>query len=114
MPRWRAADRIGSRNVIGGSIATVAVSCLLLAGATSSLVLLVLGVIVLDIGVQAGLGFLAYVNVVQRIDAFAALLFYFGQFFFVVLAPGFSGVRSHLPLDGGPSASPWLRCRTRR
>jgi tellurite resistance protein len=32
-------------------------------------------------------GFLAYVNVVQRIDAFAALLFYFGLFFFVVLAP---------------------------
>jgi hypothetical protein len=32
-------------------------------------------------------GFLAFVNVVQRIDAFAALLFYFGLFFFVVLAP---------------------------
>jgi tellurite resistance protein len=31
-------------------------------------------------------GFLVYVNVVQRIDAFAALLFYFGLFFFVVLA----------------------------
>jgi tellurite resistance protein len=31
-------------------------------------------------------GFLAYVNVMQRIDTFAALLFYFGLFFFVVLA----------------------------
>lgn len=31
-------------------------------------------------------GFLAYVNVVQRVDAFAALLFYFGLFFFIVLA----------------------------
>lgn len=31
-------------------------------------------------------GFLAYVNVVQRIDAFAALLFYVGLFFFAILA----------------------------
>ncbi len=31
-------------------------------------------------------GFLAYVNVVQRVDAFAALLFYVGLFFFIVLA----------------------------
>jgi tellurite resistance protein len=31
-------------------------------------------------------GFLAYVNVVQRVDAFAALLFYFGLFLFVILA----------------------------
>lgn len=31
-------------------------------------------------------GFLAYVNVVQRVDAFAALLFYFGLFFFAILA----------------------------
>lgn len=51
----RAADRIGSRHVIGASIVIVAVSYLLLAGAAASLVLLVLGVIVLDIGVQAGL-----------------------------------------------------------
>jgi predicted MFS family arabinose efflux permease len=51
----RATDRIGSRNVIGASILIVTLSYLLLAGAESSLVLLVLGVIVLDIGVQAGL-----------------------------------------------------------
>jgi tellurite resistance protein len=31
-------------------------------------------------------GFLAYVNVVQRVDAFAALLFYSGLFFFAILA----------------------------
>lgn len=31
-------------------------------------------------------GFLAYVNVMQRVDTFAALLFYFGLFFFVILA----------------------------
>lgn len=51
----RATDRIGSRNVIGASIAIVALSYLLLAGAASSLILLVVGVVVLDIGVQAGL-----------------------------------------------------------
>jgi tellurite resistance protein len=31
-------------------------------------------------------GFLAYVNVVQRVDTFAALLFYSGLFFFIILA----------------------------
>jgi tellurite resistance protein len=31
-------------------------------------------------------GFLAYVNLAQRIDAFAALIFYFGLFLFLVLA----------------------------
>jgi tellurite resistance protein len=31
-------------------------------------------------------GFLAYVNVMQRVDTFAALLFYFGLFFFIILA----------------------------
>jgi len=51
----RATDRHGARKVIGGSIAIVTLSYLLLAGAETSLVLLVLGVIVLDIGVQAGL-----------------------------------------------------------
>lgn len=51
----RAADRLGSRTVIGASIGIVTLSYLLLAGAESSLVLLVIGVIVLDIGVQAGL-----------------------------------------------------------
>jgi MFS family permease len=48
-------DRIGSRNVIGVAIAIVGVSYLLLAGAEYSLALLVIGVVVLDIGVQAGL-----------------------------------------------------------
>jgi predicted MFS family arabinose efflux permease len=51
----RATDRFGARSVIGASIAIVTLSYLLLAGAESSLVLLVLGVIVLDIGVQGGL-----------------------------------------------------------
>lgn len=51
----RATDRLGSRTVIGLSIAIVTLSYLLLAGAASSLVLLVMGVIVLDIGVQAAL-----------------------------------------------------------
>ncbi|OEZ82678.1 putative transporter [Janthinobacterium sp. HH104] len=51
----RATDRLGSRTVIGLSIAIVTLSYLLLAGAASSLALLVIGVIVLDIGVQAAL-----------------------------------------------------------
>jgi len=32
-------------------------------------------------------GFLAYVNVMHSVDTFAALLFYFGLFFFIILAP---------------------------
>jgi predicted MFS family arabinose efflux permease len=51
----RATDRLGFRNVIGASIGIVTLSYLLLAGAESSLTLLVIGVIVLDIGVQSGL-----------------------------------------------------------
>ncbi|MBN3769231.1 MFS transporter [Burkholderia sp. Se-20378] len=51
----RASDRIGTRRVIGLGIAIVTVSYLILAGAGSSLALLVIGVVVLDIGVQAGL-----------------------------------------------------------
>ncbi len=51
----RAADRLGARTVIGLSIGIVTLSYLLLAGAASSLLLLVIGVIVLDIGVQAAL-----------------------------------------------------------
>jgi tellurite resistance protein len=31
-------------------------------------------------------GFLAYVNVVRRVDTFAGLLFYFGLFLFIILA----------------------------
>jgi predicted MFS family arabinose efflux permease len=51
----RASDRLGSRKVIGASIGIVTLAFLLLAGAESSIILLVLGVIVLDIGVQSGL-----------------------------------------------------------
>jgi predicted MFS family arabinose efflux permease len=51
----RATDRLGSRSVIGASIGIVTLAYLLLAGAQTSLALLVLGVIVLDIGVQSGL-----------------------------------------------------------
>jgi len=50
-----ATDRMGSRNVIAASIGIVTLSYLLLAGAEFSMTLLVIGVIVLDIGVQAGL-----------------------------------------------------------
>jgi predicted MFS family arabinose efflux permease len=51
----RASDRMGARAVIGASIGIVTLSFLLLAGANTSLIFLVIGVIVLDIGVQAGL-----------------------------------------------------------
>ncbi|VWL87349.1 MFS transporter [Burkholderia lata] len=61
----RASDRIGTRRVIGLGIAIVTVSYLILAGAGSSLALLVIGVVVLDIGVQAGL-------VANQTRAFAA------------------------------------------
>ncbi|WP_077049069.1 MFS transporter [Pseudomonas sp. KK4] len=51
----RATDRLGSRSVIGASIGIVTLAYLLLAGAQTSMALLVLGVVVLDIGVQSGL-----------------------------------------------------------
>ena len=51
----RAADKVGCRKVIGASVGIVTLAFLLLAGAQTSLILLVIGVIVLDIGVQAGL-----------------------------------------------------------
>jgi len=51
----RAADKKGSRSVIAASIGIVTLSYFLLAGAESSMSLLVIGVIVLDIGVQSGL-----------------------------------------------------------
>jgi predicted MFS family arabinose efflux permease len=51
----RATDRLGSRTVIGASIGIVTLAFLLLAGAETSIIFLVIGVIVLDIGVQSGL-----------------------------------------------------------
>ena len=51
----RFTDKLGPRSVVGVSIGIVMLGYLLLAGAESSLILLVVGVIVLDIGVQAGL-----------------------------------------------------------
>ena len=51
----RASDRLGSRTVIGASIGIVTLAYLMLSHAESSLAWLVIGVIVLDIGVQAGL-----------------------------------------------------------
>lgn len=51
----RASDRFGTRTVIGVSIGIVTLAYLLLSGASSSLTALVVGVVVLDIGVQAGL-----------------------------------------------------------
>jgi predicted MFS family arabinose efflux permease len=50
-----ATDRLGSRRVIAASIGIVTLAYVLLAGAESSIVFLVIGVIVLDIGVQSGL-----------------------------------------------------------
>lgn len=51
----RVADRIGTRAVVGASIGLVTLAYLLLCGANTSLICLVIGVVVLDIGVQAGL-----------------------------------------------------------
>jgi predicted MFS family arabinose efflux permease len=51
----RGADSMGPRRVIGASIGIVTLAYVILAGAQSSMILLVLGVIVLDIGVQSGL-----------------------------------------------------------
>jgi predicted MFS family arabinose efflux permease len=51
----RASDRLGTRAVVGASIGIVMLAYLLLYGANTSMTLLVLGVVVLDIGVQAGL-----------------------------------------------------------
>jgi predicted MFS family arabinose efflux permease len=51
----RASDRLGTRTVVGVSIGIVTLAYLLLSGANASLALLVIGVVVLDIGVQAGL-----------------------------------------------------------
>jgi predicted MFS family arabinose efflux permease len=51
----RASDRLGTRTVVGASIGIVTLSYLILSRANASLTLLVIGVIVLDIGVQAGL-----------------------------------------------------------
>ncbi|KXU87510.1 MFS transporter [Paraburkholderia monticola] len=50
-----ATDRVGFRKVIGASIGIVTLAYLLLSGAANSLTLLIVGVIVLDIGVQSGL-----------------------------------------------------------
>jgi len=51
----RASDRLGTRGVIAASIGIATLAYVLLAGAESSLAFLIIGVIVLDIGVQAGL-----------------------------------------------------------
>ncbi|MCP3715896.1 MFS transporter [Paraburkholderia sp. CNPSo 3281] len=50
-----ATDRVGFRKVIGASIGIATLAYLLLSGAATSLTLLIVGVIVLDIGVQSGL-----------------------------------------------------------
>jgi predicted MFS family arabinose efflux permease len=51
----RISDRSGPRRVVGISVNVVILSYLILAGAETSLTLLVVGVIVLDIGVQMGI-----------------------------------------------------------
>ncbi|MGF6776200.1 MFS transporter [Paraburkholderia sp. GAS334] len=51
----RASDKLGFRTVIAASIGIVTLAYVLLSGAATSLTFLVIGVIVLDIGVQAGL-----------------------------------------------------------
>ena len=50
-----ATDRVGFRKVIGASIGIATLAYVLLSGAATSLPLLIVGVIVLDIGVQSGL-----------------------------------------------------------
>jgi len=50
-----ATDRVGFRKVIGASIVIATLAYVLLSGAATSLTLLIVGVIVLDIGVQSGL-----------------------------------------------------------
>jgi predicted MFS family arabinose efflux permease len=51
----RASDRLGTRSVITASIGFVTLAYVVLSGAETSLVFLVIGVVVLDIGVQLGL-----------------------------------------------------------
>jgi predicted MFS family arabinose efflux permease len=51
----RASDRLGTRTVVGASIGIVTLAYVLLSGANFSFAFLVIGVVVLDIGVQAGL-----------------------------------------------------------
>lgn len=51
----RACDRLGPRSVVGVSIVFVTIGYVILGGAAASLVLLILGVVVLDIGVQLGI-----------------------------------------------------------
>ena len=51
----RASDRLGTRAVVGASIGIVTLAYVLLSGANASIAFLVIGVVVLDIGVQAGL-----------------------------------------------------------
>lgn len=50
-----ATDRVGFRKVIGASIGIATLAYVILSGAATSLTMLILGVIVLDIGVQSGL-----------------------------------------------------------
>jgi predicted MFS family arabinose efflux permease len=50
-----ATDRVGFRKVIGASIGIATLAYVILSGAATSLTLLIVGVIVLDIGVQSGL-----------------------------------------------------------
>jgi predicted MFS family arabinose efflux permease len=94
----RATDRIGSRNVVAASIAIVTLSYLLLAGAESSLALLVIGVVVLDIGVQAGL-------VSNQTRAFAADPSAQGRINSLYMTATFSGGAL------GVAASGWLMAR---
>jgi len=94
----RAADRIGSRNVVAASIAIVTLSYLLLAGAETSLALLVIGVVVLDIGVQAGL-------VSNQTRAFAADPSAQGRINSLYMTATFSGGAL------GVAASGWLMAR---
>lgn len=44
-------------------------------------------------------GFLAYTSFTQQVDTFSSLLFYFGLFMFIVLAP--QVIRSRVPLGAG-------------
>ena len=94
----RASDRLGTRAVVGASIGIVTLSYLILAGAASSMILLVIGVMVLDIGVQAGL-------VANQTRAFAVDPAAQGRINSLYMTATFAGGAA------GVAASGWLMAR---
>jgi predicted MFS family arabinose efflux permease len=94
----RASDRLGPRTVIAASIGFVMLAYVLLIGAESSLTLLVIGVVVLDIGVQSGL-------VSNQTRAFAVDLKAQGRINSLYMTATFSGGAIGVAISG------WLMSR---